>query len=412
MLPLHRLYVRVHEYGIAHTPLYILSLMMFFFAVFDGVVSYVFPLAIEQNGFSKTMLGIIIGSSSVTGAVFDIILARFIKNTHFRRMYLLMFAICLFTPFVLWSARPLWIFLVAAALWGIYYDFQSFGNFDFIARTVKHHEHSGSFGILWVFSSLGNMIAPILAGIVIGGLIDWQPYVLMYAMLGVSLVFFCILLYITPRRIEVIRGVSAKDMPDILKSVGAWHRIGKVLLPVLLLTGLLNVLDAFFWTLGPLLAESYRTLFPFSGIFLTVYELPPLLVGWFIGMVTARFGKKRTAFFSFIAGSLLLSLFPFLGNPYAVIAVVFVSSCLFAAAWPSLNGAYADYISQTENHESEITSLQDFAANAGYVVGPVLAGVLADNLGNSYAFTVLGVAGALAALVLWRRTPRHIVIPS
>lgn len=410
MVPINGLYFRLRTYSLKHKPLYLFSLVIFFYAIFDGIFTYVFPLAIEQNGFSKTMMGIIIGSSSVVGAFFDFIISKYIRNTHFRRMYFLMFAFCFLAPIILWSAKPLWIFLLASALWGIYYDLYSFGKFDFVSRATTKEEHSSGFGMLSIFSSLGYMIAPILAGLAIGEIVDWKPYSLMYGMLIISFLFFCILVYLH-RKKEGQSPTSEVHKPiNFLKEIGIWEKIGKLIFPLLILTTLLSTFDAFFWTIGPLISENYKNLHPFNGLFLTLYTLPSLLIGWFVGGITLRFGKKRAAFLSFILGSLILSLFPFVTNTFLILALVFFSSCFISIAWPSINGAYADYISETKQYSGEIEALNDTFTNLGYIIGPISAGFLADQLGNQNAFTVLGIAGAITAFFLWQKTPKEITI--
>src|SRR5260221_13134119 len=82
--------------------LYVACLMLFFWTLFDGTVSYVTPLKISQAGFSDTTLGLIIGFSSVAGGVFDFLISKFLTNTHFRRLDLLMFALCFAYPLILW----------------------------------------------------------------------------------------------------------------------------------------------------------------------------------------------------------------------------------------------------------------------------------------------------------------------
>ena len=141
---------------------------------------------------------------------------------------------------------------------------------------------------------------------------------------------------------------------------------------------------------------------------MAAYELPALVVGWFVGSVTGKFGKKRTAFLSLFAGSLVLVMLGYLTNPLLMIAAVFFSSMLMSLAWPALRSAFADYIHETGKYEKEIEGLEDLYTNIGYVLGPALAGFLADWLGNSKTFSVLGVMGVLTAIYLMKITPKKI----
>jgi len=188
-------------------------------------------------------------------------------------------------------------------------------------------------------------------------------------------------------------------------------KVGHLFFPILVLTVFLNLFDSFFWTVGPLLAESFSSSRQFAGFFMTAYSLPTLLIGWFVGSVTLRFGKKRTAFFSFLLGSLALSTLVLANNFWLLLVIVFVASSLSAMAWPAINGVYTDYISEAHKLEKEIEGLSDMAANLGYIIGPVLAGFLADRVGNAGTFSVLGLVGVIIALVLIKFTPKQITIP-
>jgi predicted MFS family arabinose efflux permease len=403
-----RVYRHFRQYGSSHTPLFAVSVMIFFWCLYDGIISYITPLVLTESGLTKTLMGVVIASSSLTGGVFDFLLSKILPNAHFRRIYLAMFAVCLVYPLLLWQAKTLWVFLLSMALWGVYYDLLNFGDFDFVSRTSRHSEHTSSFGVISVFKSLGYIIAPIFAGLLIGELVDWRPFAMAWIFLVIAIIFYVLVLLLTRKNQQI-------DLPlkpvSWLGELRQWKSLGRVLLPLLILTMLINILDAFFWTIGPLFAESFTSIRPFNGLFLSANLLPALLVGWIIGSVTSRFGKKKTAFFSFFAGSLILSGMIFFKQPFIVIGLVFIASAFQALAVPALNGTYADFVTETPTHEKEVIALSDFATNAGYVIGPILAGILADTVGSSWAFAVIGLLSALIILVLWPHVPRHIKIP-
>jgi MFS family permease len=356
------------------------------------------------------MVGLIIGSSSITGALFDFAICRIFKNTDFRRVFLTMFAICLIYPLLLWQSKTLWLFLLAMAIWGIYYDLHGFGIFDFIGRHTEKKDHSSNFGIIQIFQSLGVILAPLIVGFVIVDAIDWRAFSLGWIFLIVSFTFFLTLL-IFMRKHRPTDGNLAYPprRKNFFTELHLWKKLGKLLTPVLLLTFYLFFIDAFFWTLAPLYAEA-SSLGEFGGLFLTAYALPALIVGWFVGSLTKRFGKKRTAFVGLLLGSLILSSFSYLPNPILSIVIVFVASLFISMSMPAINAAYADYISEATQVEGEIEGLEDFAFNIGYVLGPISAGVLADTLGMKGAFSILGLLGVILAVILLVVTPKTITI--
>ncbi len=385
--------------------------MLFLWTLFDGTFSYVTPLAITKHGFSETTLGIIIGSSSIAGALFDFILSKYLKNTHFRRVYFLMFILSFVAPLILWRASSLWVFLIAMAIWGFYFDLENFGNFDFIGRKLPQAEHTKGFGIFSIFKELGYMLAPIIAGFVIGNYLDFKPFLLMCLFISFAFVMYLVVIGITRKHNkEYIEQVEPRNK-NIFTELKTWRKIEMVLFPVLSLTILLNILDAFFWTLGPIIAENFSSLHPFNGLFMAAYTFPTLIVGWFVGRITNKLGKKRTAFFAFAIGCLLLSYFSMLQGPLILLGLIFLSSCFTAISWPSINGAYADYLEESPRLEREIEAVEDFSTNIGYIIGPILAGFLADHIGNANTFSALGSVGAIVAIILIFITPKKITVP-
>lgn len=408
-------YQHFRQYGMKHKPLYALSFLILFWSIFDGIISYITPLVIVEHGLSKTLMGIIYGSSSLAGALFDFLLCRFFKNTHFRRVYLVMFIVCFCYPLILWQANIWWIYLIAMALWGIYYDLFNFGDFDFVSRHCKEEEHTSSFGVMQAFRSIGYMLAPLVAGLAIGVLVDKvsvKPFILALVFLVISFIFYLVLIKLTKKEKPVCEIKSRRKTSnlDTLGEMKVWKQIIVLILPVLILTMVLNILDAFFWTIGPLIAESFTNLKGFNGLFMVAYSLPVLIIGWFVGSFTQKFGKKKTAFVSFLLGSLVLSSFTLFANPYFMIVVIFVSSFFFSLSWPTINGMYTDYITDRPQVGKDIEGVADLFTNMGYIVGPVLAGILADVLGNTTAFSIFGLFGIIVAVILLLTTHKKISV--
>lgn len=394
--------------SISKKPLYIVCLMIMFWALYEGVINYMTPLVITQSGFSKTMMGFIIGTSSIAGAIFDIIICKVFKNTYYKRLFMIMFLLCLFYPLLLSQANTLILFLIAMAIWGIYFDLKNIANLDFIGRYTEKTQHANSFGLIQIFQSVGLLISPILVSLLIVDDINNTPFILASVFLFVAIIFFVVLSYVSKKRglHETIRHhIPRRTFKEELLTL---KKIGHIIFPVLILTLFLNVIDAFFWTIGPLFAESLSEIHPFAGFFLFAYTLPPLIVGWFVGSFTHKYGKKRVAFSSLLLGSLLLTFMVVLQNPFIILLLTFLASLCITTSLPSINGAYADYISETPAYKEDIEGQQDFFTNIGYVIGPMMAGFLADTLGNAGAFSMLGVMGLIIASILLAHTPKSI----
>lgn len=402
----------LEQYGTKHKALYLMSLLILFWSLFDGIMSYITPIIITENGISTALMGMIIGSSSIAGALFDFVLCKMFKSTFFRRVFIVMFLVCAVYPLILWQANSFIVYIIAMAMWGIYYDLKNFGIFDFVSRHNGKGNFTSGFGVVHVFQTTGYLLAPIFVGVLIADALDWKPFVMAWIFLGMSLVFFFTLLYATRKEKHMIHpdGDSEGTKRNVLVEARLWRKIGKIILPVLALTLALNMVDSFFWTIGPLFANEFSEGEEFAGLFLAAYQLPSLIIGWFIGPLTMKFGKKRTAFYAFLFGSLLFSLIAFIDSLWFVVVDVFLASFFISASWPAINGAYSDYISEKVKYEKEITGLEDFFTNLGYIFGPMLAGWIVYFSSNAIAFSLLGVFGALSAVTLILIAPKKIAI--
>ena len=409
MKSFNHLITHFRTYGFKHKFLYSASIMLFFWTIFDGIISYISPLVIKASGYSNTMMGIIIGTSSIAGALFDFLLSKYLQNSHWRRLFLVMFIVCLIQPLILWQSKVIVIYILAMALWGLYYDLLGFGNFDFVSREMETDEHASSFGVLGVFRSLGYLLAPLIVGLVIGEILDWKPFVLALVFLSMSFIFFLIL-YLTGKK----RGIRVERLQQyrpkgFLVEIGLWKKIGKLMLPFLIFTMLMSMQDSFFWTIGPILSETFVKFKPLDGLFLTAYSLPPLLVGWFIDKFKGSFGKKAN-FNSFIISSIFLITFAFFRHPLILLVVILLSSTFSTFSWAIEQGLYADSIEDSFNKEKEIEGLVDFSVNIGYVIGPILAGFLSDKVGYFNTFAFLGIFGLFVTIILSRFAPRKVAI--
>lgn len=398
----HHLVLHFRKYGLKHRVLYSFSVIIFFWALFDGLISYVTPLVMTQNGMSETVMGIIYASSSVFGAIFDLVLSKVLLNTNFRRTFLFMFLLCFIQPLLLWQAKTIPLFVVAMATWGLYYDFSNFGIFDFVGRQIDSNEHVSGLGVIGVFRALGYLIAPILAGILIVDLVNIEAFGAAWLFLVLGFVFYIVMLILLKKENKDYLSEVKLRPVNFIRKIAILKKIGAKIFPVLFLTTLFFIYDAFFWTIGPLYIRNLDFRGPLSGSILTAYTLPALILGWFVGSLVDRFGKRKAMFIPFLLGLLTLIAVPFIESLLLVSIVVFISSMLTTISLITIRSLYTDFIHEVPKKETDIEALGDFSTNVGYVIGPMAAGFLADKVGNAQSFAFLGVFGFIAVVLLYK----------
>lgn len=393
---------KIQSYLIQDSLIYSLAAMTLFWTIFDSGLTYLAPVFIEQAGFSTTKIGIIIATSSIIGALFDVLACKIFKNTNFKRMFLIMFALCAIYPLLLWQAKTIWLWILAMAVWGIYYDLNAFGTFDYISRYTKIKSHSSNFGVISIFRSIGSIIGPLIVGLFISEKISFKPLSISWIFLVIGFLIFIALAIKSKKPLKKETSKPRKRRNFILE-FKLFRKITKTMFPLFIITFFLYFIDAFFWTLAPLYAESFQ-FFDFGGIFLASYTAPILIIGWFVGKIVRKMGKEKTALYTLLIGSIILSLFMLAKNPLGIILITFSSSCFISLSLPSLNGLYTEFIAKNIVLEEEIEALEDFSFNLGYIFGPLCAGLLADNLSIPLAFTILGIAGIVLTLALFIKT--------
>lgn len=406
MPTIKHLQMHVRLYGVRHSHIYLVGMLIFFWSLYDGILAYLIPLIITEHGFSKTYMGFIVGSSSIFGALFDIVAIRILPSMHYRRVFMFMFSVCLLYPFVLYGAKSIPLYILAMALWGIYYDLKNFGLFDFVSQNTSKEEHASSFGVVQVLQSSGYLLAPIIAGFVVVETITWTPF--WYSLLFLGCAFVCFFLLVSRDKKSTSHSIPLRRK-NIL-DIHMWLSLDRIIFPVLLMTFTLYLIDAYFWTIGPLFAETFTLPGQHGELILAAYTFPGLLVGWLVRPVTERPGKKITAFMSLMIGSILLLFLMFVSSYYLALIIVFTSSIFLSLALPAVNGVYADLMQEQHQYEEEIATLTDFYTNLGYIFGPMAAGFTADLFGNATSISTVGIFGVVVAFVLMNITPQHINI--
>ncbi|MDD4409884.1 MAG: MFS transporter [Candidatus Pacebacteria bacterium] len=383
-----------------------IGMMVFFFILFDGVLMYLAPIIITGAGISESMMGIIIGSSSIVGMVFDYLLYRMVKTIHYRRIFLVMFALALLFPVFLLGGSTIFIFLLAMAVWGIYYDFYNIGMLDIVERTSEPEEHASKFGILRSFEGLGYLLAPFFASVL---LVYLNPGPVMFFVILIPFLISFILylnmaIYPIPERSKYVRfkeSISLFFQRLIFKK--------EISLPIfpLLITFFINLVDTAIWTFGPLFSEqmgSDNNIL--GGSFMIAFALPPILIGWFIGSLVNRFGNTNAAQASIAFSSIFLILVGLTTSPSLLIILIFIASFFLAIGIPSVNAIYTGYINKVAEQRKQTETIQDFFTNIGTTTGPVIGGYAAEYFGLSHAFIALGVIGLAVVFMLFIFTSR------
>ena len=147
-------------------------------------------------------------------------------------------------------------------------------------------------------------------------------------------------------------------------------------------------------------------------IVIVVFSAPMLIGSYLVYRFNIHKHKKRYAILLLLAaGIFLLGVKLFEGTTILVLASIALSSLCLSFAFPLDQAIFSDLQKRTARFKFYVASLDNLGNSIAYVVGPIIAGLFADNLGYFNTFGALGIFSILIALFLLIITPRKIKIP-
>ncbi|MBI2357134.1 MFS transporter [Candidatus Dojkabacteria bacterium] len=384
------------------------GLTVFFFGMSDGILSYFAPKVVVEAGYSNTQMGILMALSSVFGAILDIVLSRVLRNTHYYRLYFYALLLMISFPFLLLTSSYYFLLLISMAIWALYCNLSSFGYYDYIARVTKKSEHASSFGFLDIYSSMGYVVAPLIAGTIAITSLGIKGAVIPIFVSIMGLIFLIATRFSQPRKEKSVFEVEHKNTRSFLEEMVIWKRVIVRMWPMLILFLSLCIMEAVFWTMAPVIELVSANLKGYGGIILTAAIVPSLLINWSVGPLTKLFGKKNTAYTTFLFSNVFLFIIGFVNNPGVIVLLIFITYILQSITFPAMGGAIADYLKESQSYDREILSTKDFFGNLGYIIGPAITGILMDRIGGLGVFSYMAIMGFIISLILIFFAPRRI----
>ncbi len=363
----------------------------------DGIMSYFLPVAIEESVGNQLLMGIILAFSSVVGLFCDFVFSRLFRGKSFSVIIRKSLAAAITFPIVvLVFGRQPWVFLIAMAIWGIYYELAMFSNYHFIDETIPTEEQPLMWGFMGSIWSIAWFVAPIMAALAHDYFANGPLFLaLVFYLLGL-ITFLGV-----KNKFKVIKKEAPKSLTETSakQELSVWLILFKKLWPVYLLNLMAILLMAGFWSVGALLAEELSDGSKLGMLFFSAWTAPPLIFSAFSGPITKRFRKKRTAFAAALLSGLFLLPLIWIHSVLAIIIFTFMSSVCYAIGYPGLDAAIQEYIKRLGPVGNDLVGLQSSAASFAYIFGPIIAGFLASFFGNQAALGALGAMFAIAGIV-------------
>lgn len=386
--------------------------MIVFFACFgDAIMSYVAPVIVEEHVSNTLMMGIIVAFSSIVGFICDFCFSQWFRGKHYSFFMVLTFLFALLFPASFIFAPPIVItFLFAMAAWGVYFEFMQFSHFHFIHAFVQKDQHAQSWGFLESVISLAYLVGPIVATYLIDLHVDAPHYgALTFFTAGMFGLFLFMRTHRSHHQAAALQPIEKKK--SRFHEFLIWKTLGKRIWPIYLYLFAMILVDSSFWTVGTLASEELRQTHFIGGYLIPLSSLPALFMTLIVARLAKPFGKKRAAFLSgILSGGTLLTII-LSDNIWFVMTIVLLSSIFQAIARPEIYAVLEDYIARLGKSGNDLIGLQNSAASAAYIIGPIISGFLADRFGNLHTLGIIGGSFALVSLLALIIVPRKVAMP-
>ncbi len=378
----------------------------------DAILSYLFPVIVEETVHSFTLVGMILATSSLAGLTFDLLFPILFPNLDWKTSNLIGIVLALTFPILLFLGQDLKqpiFFIISAIVWGIYYEFLGFSRQDSVVELDKEKNFTQTWSIIYTFLAFCAFIGPIFASITLGA-DQFVARAIVFILYFIAIVLSFALVRTSgtekpKRESKLVHAIS------FFKEMKYWAVLESRAYPVLILLVFLTIINSFFWTFGGLYGEELFGGNGFGWILLVVYTLPDLIFSLAFSRVLI---KRRKKFLSFILLTLAgISVLPLMvtNDNYVLLSLVFVFSGLNAMIWILMRAVFSDLESRSEEFQVHMEGIYQSTHSIGYIIGPLLMGFVVDAIGFKSTFILIGLIAILLGIFLLIVTPEKIKIP-
>lgn len=393
------------------TLLMVFSMIVFFISFADAIMSYVSPIFMEEQLGSTFMMGIIFSFSSVVGLVCDFLFPQWFKEKpHFFFLKVTILIAIAFPFTLMFVPRHILTLLVAMTIWGVYYELNNFSFFEFIHSYMHVNEHAKTWGVLGVFQSLAFVLAPLLAAQLLLTSYDFA-FSTVFIFLGFAVFGSIIFRLMYAKKPQKKLPQEKPEKRSWVAEFRAWKILLRRIWPLYLLQLIVLIVDASFWTVGPLFTQMLEANTRWGGFFLTAYMFPPLFMSMMAGKAAIPFGKKRMALLTSSLAGLTLTLFLVVHSVVFFILITFFVSSFLAIAVPEIKATFEDYVSRLGGHGKDMIGIQSSSASVAYIIGPIFATFLATLFDIQTTFGIIGLCLFFISVMLFFIIPRKIRMP-
>jgi len=382
-----------------HAKLFAFLLATLLWCTAEYMLEFTFPTYLEEIGKSYFMIGLLLAMGSLGGLLIDLPLG--VLSDKYSRKTLALYGLlnlAIFSAMFFLTKGNIYLIIIMF-FWGIAFELWRVPRDAQFAAMTDKFKRGEEYGLDVEVSYIGQFIGPILGGFVLlylGYLGIISVYTLLLLLSGLVIIFNIHNSNHNKLRTEInssFKLSSFKEEWSEIKYVG----FGGLIL--LFFSFLFTAWEQILLSLAPLFYGPDVLNMPiiYGGFFLATFSIMGIFA-YPAGKITDKFGRKITL----ITGSIFVGVSLIGLSLSSSIVSAFIFAILISTGWVlSITSLSSFYIDLSYNHKKgKICGIWNLFRNLGFIIGPIVGGLIADTIGLRNTFGTLGMIFILSSLLV------------
>jgi len=378
------------------------GIVLTLYSIGSGAAWFLLPQIIQAITQNLTLVGILIAIPGLTAMLVDAPVGDLADKVGRKKIVIIGLTTLILLATTIVFVKTTLTLIIFLLLLGVAYPTVFYPLITYMMDHVKNENCSKVMGVGMSFSQLGFAIGPILAGTIFY-LVKYSNQTilaLIYSTAGfLALIAAILLLKERKNACNLFQGIKQVIFVDklFLKELTDFSKLSGHGLPIIFATLLISIYDGVAWMLEPLFYGTVTDNALWGGLILSAFVIPLVIFEAPAGYLADKYGRKNILYSGFFIAGLMTWLFAYSKNPLEMFSFAFTASIGIAMAWPALEGILAKQ--SPSDQKGEIVGVWGSSLDLGYVIGPVLAGIVAAQTSIQFTFKLLGIVLIATSLI-------------
>jgi MFS family permease len=370
----------------------------FLIAIGYGIVAPTLPVFVRSFDVGITAASLVISVFALVRLLFAPVSGRIVSRIGEVRTFTIGLSVVAMSTGACAFAASYWQLLVLRGLGGIGSTMFTVSALSLLIRLAPVHMRGRASGMWATGFLLGNVVGPLVGGVL--GAVSLRAPFLVYS--AVLVVVVCVALLLLRGRPGTGAEQDAATEPPARFRTALSHPAYRAALAASFANGW--VVFGVRVALVPLfVVEALGQPEAWGGIALAVFAVGNAATLVVAGRLADRRGRRPPVLAGLAVTAVGTAVLGFLSDPVLFLAASLLAGMGSGLVNPPINATVADVIGSRARGGTVLAGFQ-MVADVGAIIGPVVAGALAEVAGFGAAFAMSGAA-ALVALGFWLRAP-------